>query len=142
MPGWFRPTYSPSAWCLSVEFFPVDVIILCTFGRGRVLTVCAYEQNCSQVPNLLVDLSNGWKVLQLGTPSGGRTSMPVATVKPGGRDREKLSDLNPSCVQSLDFCATHSLAIMNTKFKHKCVYTCTWHQDTADCSLMIYFVVM
>ena len=37
----------------------------------------------------------------------------------------------------LDFCASHSLSITNTKFKHKGVHMCTRHQDTLGRRSMI-----
>uniref|UniRef100_A0AAV2LMA5 Endonuclease/exonuclease/phosphatase domain-containing protein n=1 Tax=Knipowitschia caucasica TaxID=637954 RepID=A0AAV2LMA5_KNICA len=39
------------------------------------------------------------------------------------------ADLNPSGVQFLDFCASHSWSITNTMFEHKGVHQCSWHSS-------------
>lgn len=56
--------------------------------------------------------------------------------------RNGLPILNPGGVQVLDFCASRSLSMTNTMFKHKHVHQCTWHSDTLGRRSMIDFIIV
>ncbi|GAA6070471.1 uncharacterized protein LOC115409932, partial [Tachysurus ichikawai] len=134
-----------------LEFTPVNervVSLRLRVGDRSLTVICAYGPNGSvEYPTFLASLGG---VLE-SAPTGdsvvllGDFNTHVGSDSDTWRGvigRNAPPDLNPSGVLLLDFCASHSLSITNTMFKHKGVHQYTWHQDTLGRRSMIDFVVV
>ncbi|KAK3542811.1 hypothetical protein QTP70_003071 [Hemibagrus guttatus] len=134
-----------------LEFSPVNerVVSLHLQTGDRCLTVVsAYGPNGSvKYPNFLETLRG---VLE-GAPTGDSIVL-LGDFNPHvGNDSDTWSgvigrngppDLNSNGVLLLDFCASHSLSITNTMFKHKGVHQYTWYQDTLGRRSMIDLMIV
>ncbi|KAK3534027.1 hypothetical protein QTP86_000639 [Hemibagrus guttatus] len=142
---------APQLSCHVLEFSPVNerVVSLRLWAGDRCLTVVsAYGPNGSvDYPTFLETLRG---VLE-GAPTGdsivllGEFNAHVDNDSDTWRGvigRNSPPGLNSSGVLLLDFCASHSLSIMNTMFKDKGAHQYTWYQDTLGRRSMIDLVVV
>ncbi|KAK3552129.1 hypothetical protein QTP86_001507 [Hemibagrus guttatus] len=142
---------APQLSCHVLKFSPVNerVVSLRLRAGDRCLTVVSASgpNGSVEYPTFLETLRGVLK----GAPTGDSIVLLGDFNAHVGYDRDTWRgvigrngppDLNLSGVLLLDFCASHSLSITNTMFKHKGVHQYMWYQDTLGWRSMIDLVIV
>ncbi|XP_029977141.1 uncharacterized protein LOC115409932 [Salarias fasciatus] len=140
---------APQLNCLVLEFTSVRIVSLHLWVGDSCLTVVStYRLNSSaeylafseSLGGVLDSAPTGDSIVLLGdlnafVGSDNETCWGVTRL-------HSLPDLNSSGVLLLDYCASHSLSITNTRFEYRGVHKCIRHQDTLGRRSMIDFVIV